>query len=753
MSLLAPLYALGALAIALPILFHLIRRQVKQRTPISSTMFLPETRPPLRNRNRVENWPLLLLRALALLLLALAFSRPFLRSTSLESTEGAARRVVVLVDTSASMRRGDLWRQAITEFRSVTTGLNPGDSLAVVSFDSSPTVRVDFESSRELPIDALRGLGETLFADELPTWNETDLGAALRAAAELAVEGEGNAAPQTDDAEEAEPRSAIGRTQVVVISDLPIGAKLETLQGYAWPRDLPVELRRVADQELGNAWISLPQAALDEVAVEPVGEEADGSPSPEAFRLRVTNSASSRQAQFRLHWVDAEGSRIAAPAREIQVPPGQSIAVRLPVPPQDAMGIELSGDDQDFDNVRYFANRPPRPQTVWYLGPEIAEPRDSPLHYLRQLSLDTPTRRVSIAHHRSGSDSASTAGATRPPEDRPGTASDNGPTVVATGPFEVPDPKAAPLVIASGTLDTGMLQPLLRYVRAGGRLVYLLPPAEGGDDSAARWLASLWDRDPVQVTEAAVRDYAMWSRIDFAHPLFAPLAGPEFNDFSRIRFWAYRKITGLPADARIVVAFDDGSPALIERIEGQGRIWLFASGWQPTESQLGLSTKFVPLIFGLLDADRPTTGASERLRVGDRLLTENLPVEESQIRIDRMTSPAEPLGTLGELAGFDRPGVYRLRWDEDEERVAVNLAETESRIEPLQADEFERLGITLGSSATTAATETTERQLRDVELESQQTLWRWFLIGVLGLLGLESVVGGWVARSRVVTSG
>ena len=75
MSLLAPLYVIGAFAIGAPILFHLIRRQPKGQVPFSSLMFLKPTPPRLTRRSRLDNWLLLLLRALALILMAIAFAR------------------------------------------------------------------------------------------------------------------------------------------------------------------------------------------------------------------------------------------------------------------------------------------------------------------------------------------------------------------------------------------------------------------------------------------------------------------------------------------------------------------------------------------------------------------------------------------------------------------------------------------------------------------------------------------------------
>ena len=113
MSFLTPLYILGALAVVGPLVFHLIRRTPKGEVPFSSLMFLTPTPPRLTRRSRLDNILLLLLRAAALCLLAAAFARPFWRQAAqLDFGDSERRRTVILIDTSASMRRADLWTKA-----------------------------------------------------------------------------------------------------------------------------------------------------------------------------------------------------------------------------------------------------------------------------------------------------------------------------------------------------------------------------------------------------------------------------------------------------------------------------------------------------------------------------------------------------------------------------------------------------------------------------------------------------------------
>jgi len=146
MGFLTPLYMFGFAALTLPILFHLIRRTPRGRQVFSSLMFLSPSPPRLTRRSRIEQWLLLLLRAAALALLALAFARPFLRQAANLSLDGIpGRRVAILLDTSASMQRAGLWPQAVAKVEQLLARLDPADQVALFTFNHQMTVEVPFE--------------------------------------------------------------------------------------------------------------------------------------------------------------------------------------------------------------------------------------------------------------------------------------------------------------------------------------------------------------------------------------------------------------------------------------------------------------------------------------------------------------------------------------------------------------------------------------------------------------------------------
>src|SRR5687768_2528902 len=153
MSFFTPLFLLGVLAVVGPILFHLIRRTTREVTPFSSLMFLQPTPPRVTRRSRLENLWLLLLRCMVLALLALAFARPlFQQAASAPPVSESRKRVVVLIDTSASMRRGDLWKAAQARAEERIRKVDAEGELAVLGFARATTPLVTFEQWRTTPV-------------------------------------------------------------------------------------------------------------------------------------------------------------------------------------------------------------------------------------------------------------------------------------------------------------------------------------------------------------------------------------------------------------------------------------------------------------------------------------------------------------------------------------------------------------------------------------------------------------------------
>ena len=698
MSLLAPLYFAGALAIGLPILFHLIRRQPRGEVQFSSLMFLRPTPPRLTRRSRLDNWPLLLIRALALLLMAAAFTRPFLRSIVQSDSDLPTRRWVIAVDTSASMRRGGLWDQAKSQVDEILKDLRLGDEIALMGFDNEPKTLLSFEQTSRLTTTQVQSAVDSLLGEMSPSWAGTDLGRAVSFAADLAITFE------PDDTSTAEPRVS-GPANLFLVTDMQAGSKIESLQVISWPDQLSLDIRRVRTDKKTNASAQLL----------PIREST--SEDKDRVRIRVSNSNDADQSSFRLAWAEADGQQVEATQMPIQVPAGEARVVRMPSPLSGVTSLILAGDDHDFDNRWYVVSPQPESLTLLHLGTEATDPRDSLLYYLQRVPLNT-IRRMVVTE-------------TMPPDQL----------------NEVPQPKKVPLIVVTQPCSADTAKLLRKYVSEGGQLLYVLAD-ERATNQAEATLRAITETTQLQVTEADVDDYVMLSRINFRHPLFATMADPQFNDFTKIRFWSHRTIGELPKRWDVLARFDDDAPALVEHSIGVGKMWVLAAGWQPKASQLALSTKFIPLIFSMFDPDSGSITKGDRYTVGDDTTLAPSLVPSSIAEITTPDGNKVAFQSVSDLPTFDAPGIYSMVNNESTSRIAVNLDSTESQTETMEADALERFGIRMGLTNTTAQELSNQRQLRDRELESRQRLWQWLLVAALVLLGLETLLGGWLSRSR-----
>ena len=136
LSFLAPVFLAGLAALAIPVLIHLANRPRRQVVEFPSLMFLERVEYRASSRKRLRNLVLFTLRALAVVLLAAAFARPYLeRGGAAAPPPDGGRELVVLLDRSASMRPEDRMARARAAVAAEADGLRRGDRATLVLFD------------------------------------------------------------------------------------------------------------------------------------------------------------------------------------------------------------------------------------------------------------------------------------------------------------------------------------------------------------------------------------------------------------------------------------------------------------------------------------------------------------------------------------------------------------------------------------------------------------------------------------------
>ncbi|HEY8536404.1 MAG TPA: VWA domain-containing protein [Vicinamibacterales bacterium] len=172
---LSPLFLLGLLTIAIPIVLHLFRRRVDPIVPFAATRFLRRAPVEQARQRRLQDRLLLALRIAALVLLAIGFSRPYFAAPVDASAAGLT---VVMVDVSASMGDGRRFAQALERAGEAIDGAPSGHEVAVIAFAARPDVVVAPTTDRGAARAALGRLQ--------PTAAATRYRAALARAADLA---------------------------------------------------------------------------------------------------------------------------------------------------------------------------------------------------------------------------------------------------------------------------------------------------------------------------------------------------------------------------------------------------------------------------------------------------------------------------------------------------------------------------------------------------------------------------------------
>jgi hypothetical protein len=141
MNFLNPFFFIGSLALAVPFVIHLVRKEKTEVVPFSTLMFLLRVPKRAIRQQKIKNLLLMALRLAALALLVIAFARPYLNQQTPQTVATANNKAVVLMlDDSYSMRYGDNFERMKSEATKRIDALGSGDRMALIAFDDKPTL-------------------------------------------------------------------------------------------------------------------------------------------------------------------------------------------------------------------------------------------------------------------------------------------------------------------------------------------------------------------------------------------------------------------------------------------------------------------------------------------------------------------------------------------------------------------------------------------------------------------------------------
>lgn len=304
MSFLSPAFLAGALAIAIPLALHLLKRHPEQTVRFSAVHLLRTAPVEHASRRRLRELLLLALRVTALLLLALAFARPFLTSGQAMVTPSTT---IVALDTSASMSAPGQFERARERARQAVTAAPNGAAVGVVLFGSDAEVAAAPGSDRGAALAAI--------AAATPGAGRTRYRAGLATAAQLL---------RTE------------RATVIVVTDL---------QASGWDRADTAELPATADVQVVD--IGAPPANLAITALAAAGDRLVGT-------VRNTG-VEPREARLQLRLgQDSGGGAVAGSELRVTVPPGESLEFAVPRPSAAWASMTVNDDvGMQADNTRY----------------------------------------------------------------------------------------------------------------------------------------------------------------------------------------------------------------------------------------------------------------------------------------------------------------------------------------------------------------------------------------------------------------
>jgi hypothetical protein len=649
---LAPALLLGLLAIGVPLWLHRVARANPTQHPFASLMFLEASETQRTAKRQLRYWLLLATRILLLIVLVLAFAGPLLTARMMPQPNANAQLHAILIDTSLSMQHGARWQRTLEEAERVLTETPSSDRVMLLT-GSGRRIAVLSESTTAGNAGALRASLRNL----KPGIERLDYGYAMSTA-----------------------NSWLGtpRPNVVLhlISDLQRSAAPLRFADLQLPEQTQLVMHDVSDGVAGNIYIAdaslLPldthslQARIGSSVTQPQQREVIlRVDDKEVSRKAVTLSAAAVQPEI----VVGEGGNA----------PGGGMA--LPPTAQPTAGSGTSFTNVMFSDVNLSAGAH-RIEVSLTPGDEL--PQDDRFYAVVEQA--DPTALL-ISRDADADDSAYFAaaiGSLSAPrltvEQRLANSIDSG----GLGKYSL-------IVIADpSALSNAAARRIHSYVVGGGAVLATLGEALKGEN------ALLGDLKGGEVRNRTGKV----GEVASTHPVLR-----EATDWNRVRFFRQRSVQLTPDD-KTLIALDDGTPLLIERALGAGRMLILTMPVDRRWNDLAIHPLFVHFIgaaAGYLTQAEATTASA---LVGATVTTGLTAGGGGQIfdpQGRRVLGLAQ--STTDRLIP-DQAGFYEIRGSEGARWLAVNVDTRESDLATLPPDfvaRWQALRVQESTPAVTAA--------------------------------------------------
>lgn len=552
-----PLFLLGLLGVAVPIVVHLVNRRKATRVRFPALAFVQKSLEQRARRWKIKRWILLALRIALFVLLPLAMARPAANCGGGESGAADARlpaSVVIVLDASGSMSAdGQAASRAVER---TVRDLRAWDRVALVVAAGEPSAPVPEPVEERAPV--LRALEDVRFDAGV-----ADLDAALRMAADI------------------QRGANLPVKRTVVVSDG---------QAASWPEGLdPGAWSGVGELRFETVELPPENCAVSDVRQERSedggGVRVDASvrcwgDAPADLRAQLDVSGV-RRTQARVAWGEGGVGTLTF---------ATPIEGRDPVPLAVRLDATRGPTTDDVAHAVYLPDR--RTRVLLVNGDPRSVTYNDELFYLR---------RALAAGLESG------RGADARVASVEGLASE--------------DLERTDVVVLANvaTLPPLQVQRLRTFVEGGGGL--LLSAGDQVDpqrwNSVLAPLLAKPVRDVKVLADANDIDAALHAtriaQLDALHPIFRAFSLPGGESVQDVAVYRYLLLVPeADTDARVVASYADGGPALVERPVGDGRLALWTTTLDIDWTDAALRTAYLPLVRRLVDylAKRASSGAT-----------------------------------------------------------------------------------------------------------------------------------------------